>query len=44
MADLSAFKRRQIVGARMAGASVRKITELFGIAKSTSSKVMTEFE
>ena len=41
MADLS---RNQIIGARMAGASVTKTAEIFGIAKSTVSKVMTTFE
>ena len=40
MADLSDFK---IVGARMAGASVTKTAESFGVAKSTVSKVMTAF-
>ena len=44
MADLSDFKRSQIVGVRMAGASVIKIAELFGVAKCTASKVMTAFE
>ena len=38
MADLSDFKRGQIVGACMAGA------ELFYLAKTTVSKVMTVFE
>ena len=32
MADLSDFKRGQIFGACMAGASVTKTTELFGVA------------
>ena len=44
MADLSNFKRGQIVGARMAGASVTKTTKLLGLAKSTVSKEMIAFE
>ena len=40
MADLSDFKRGQVVGACMAGAGV---AELFGVARSTISKVMTAF-
>ena len=40
MADL----KDQIVGALMANASVTKMAELFGVAKSTISKVMTAFE
>ena len=44
MADLSEFKRGQIVGACMAGASVTKTTELFGVARRTILKIMTVFE
>ena len=44
MADLSDFKRGQIVGACLAGAIVTKTAELFGVTKSTVSKVMTAFE
>ena len=44
MADLSDLKRGQIVGAHMAGASVTKTTELFGIARSTVWKMRTVFE
>ena len=44
MADLSDLKRGQIVGARMAGASVTKTAELFDAATRTVSKIMTAFE
>ena len=44
IADLSNFKRIQIVGACMAGVNVTKTAELFVVARSTVSKVMTAFE
>ena len=44
MADLSDFKRSQIVGAHMEGPSVTKSTESFHVARSGVSKEMTEFE
>ena len=44
MADLSDFKRGQIVDACLAGAIVTKTAELFGVARSTASKVMVAFE
>ena len=43
MVDLSNFKRDQIVGTFMAGASVTKTAELFGEAMYTVSKVMVVF-
>ena len=44
MADQLDFKRGWIVGVRMAGSSVIKTAELFGVAMITVSKVMTAFE
>ena len=44
MADLSDFKRGQIVGACTAGARATKSAALFGVERSTVSKVMTAFE
>ena len=43
MADLSDFKRGQIVAAHVAGARVTKTAKLFGLARSTVSKVMIAF-
>ena len=40
MVDLSDLKRGQIFGATMVGTSVRKTVELFGVARSSVSKVM----
>ena len=44
MTDLSNFKWGQIVGACMAGTSVTKTAELFGVARSTVLKVKRAFE
>ena len=44
MADLSDFKRGQIVSAHMASTSVTETTELFGVTRSTISEIMTAFE
>ena len=44
MADLSDFKRGQIIGVRMAGTRETKTAELFGVARSTVSKVGSIWE
>jgi transposase len=41
MIVLSDFERRQIVGARLAGASVTEIATLLGVSRATVSEVMS---
>jgi IS30 family transposase len=40
MGDLSNFEREQIVGARLAGASVIKTATLLGVLKATVSNML----
>jgi transposase len=43
MGDLSNFERRQIVGARLEGASVTTTVTLLGVLSATVSKVMSAY-
>jgi transposase len=43
MGDLFDFERRQIVGARLAGASMTKTATLLGVSRVTISKVMLAY-
>ena len=44
MRDPTEFEKWQIVGARMAGASVTKTAELLGFLRATLSRTMTEYK
>ena len=44
MRDLTDFEKGQIVGARVAEASINKTAELLGFSRATVSRTMSEFE
>ena len=44
MRDLTDFEKGQIVGARMAGASITKTAELLRFSRANMSRTMSEFE
>ena len=44
MRDLSDFEKGQIVGARMAGASLTKTAELLVFSRATISRTMSELK
>jgi len=43
MGDFTDFQRGQIVGARLAGASVTKNTTLLGVSRTAVSKIMMTY-
>jgi predicted transcriptional regulator len=43
LGDFSDFERGQIVGARLAGASLTKTATLLGVSKAAVSKIMSAY-
>jgi transposase len=43
MGDLSYLEKRQIFGARLAGASVTKAATVLGVSRATASEVMSAY-